>query len=393
MREQKVSNLLWIVVPALMAIAMTNRGGRTEVVARGLTPPPVVLATDERPASSDGFFWEKHSTPRERVYRTQEGRSVRISAGEGEILLWCRRIGDAVYSLAGQGPDRLGPPCVIDPPFVLRRTSLNGGFTRTVCGDLTTASVFVTSSGAVCYADDRGVWRSASMGGPAKLICPRPTHNVTLWGAAGETLYWIEEAMPGGRDPVGSSRLMALSPGTAQPRTVAWAPDALTDLVVSGDKVAWYHPAGRSLEGLLPDGQVTVLARDINLATTPELVGDQLIYLCERNGGGRELATTSASRGGYERLARLDGSARMLGVADDGLYLSEEEGSWFSGRTRVGRLLRLPLPTQGGERVREYREDLDQARDQDRLPEGGFSKSARWEPNLPQRESAKIPSP
>src|SRR5437870_12202573 len=101
MREQRITNLLWIVVPALMAIAMTNRGGRTEVVARGLIPPPVVLATDERPASANGFFWAKHSTPRERVYRTHEGLTVRISAGEGEVLLWCRRIGDAVYSLAG----------------------------------------------------------------------------------------------------------------------------------------------------------------------------------------------------------------------------------------------------------------------------------------------------
>ena len=46
MRDQKVTNLLWIVVPALMAIAMTNRGGRTEVVAKGLMPPPIVLAVD-----------------------------------------------------------------------------------------------------------------------------------------------------------------------------------------------------------------------------------------------------------------------------------------------------------------------------------------------------------
>jgi len=56
MREQRIINLLWIVVPTLMAIAMTTHGSRTEVVARGLQPPPVVLASDDRPGSASGFF-------------------------------------------------------------------------------------------------------------------------------------------------------------------------------------------------------------------------------------------------------------------------------------------------------------------------------------------------
>jgi hypothetical protein len=186
---------------------------------------------------------------------------------------------------------------------------------------------------------------------------------------------------------------MALAPGNTQPRTVAWAPDALTDLVVEGQKVAWYHPAGRSLEALLPDGQVTVLARNINLATTPELVGDQLVYLCELHSGGRELAATSASHGGYQRLARLDRSARLLGVASDGVYLSEEEGGWFAAGVHTGRLLRLPLPACGSEPVREFQDAFDEPRSQDRLPERGITQAARWEPSLPQRDGARISAP
>jgi hypothetical protein len=126
---------------------------------------------------------------------------------------------------------------------------------------------------------------------------------------------------------------------------VAWAPDALTDLVVSEKTVAWYHPGGRALEGVGPDGKVTVLAREINLAETPALMGDRLFYLCEGRSGARDLAATSASAGGCERLARLDASARILGTARDGLYLGEEEGSsfWSSGRARTGRLLRVPF--------------------------------------------------
>jgi hypothetical protein len=345
MSEQKLFNTLWIVVPTLMAVLMSACGGKVQVVARGLPTPPVALATDQRPASGNGFFWETHSTPREHLFRTHNSRSVRVTAQPGETLLWCRQVGTAVYSLAGHGPDRLGPPCIIDPPFILRRQPLSGGPVRVVRADLPSASVFVLPSGAVCFADAAGIHRIGPTGGPAQLICRRTDRNVTAWGAAGETLYWIEEAMPGGRDPVGSCRLVSLAPGARRPRLVAWAPDALTDLVVSEKTVVWYHPGGRTLEGVGPDGQVTVLAREINLAETPALIGDRLFYLCQSRSGARELETTSVSAGGCERLARLDASARILGTARDGLYLGEEEGSgfWFSARTRTGRLLRVPF--------------------------------------------------
>ena len=133
---------------------------------------------------------------------------------------------------------------------------------------------------------------------------------------------------------------MALSLRDRQPRTIAWAPDALTDLVVSGQTVAWYHPASRTLEAAQPDGQVTVLARDINLAATPEIVGDHLCYLCQGSNGVRELQSTSISRAARELRVRLDPSARIVGAASDGLYLGEEEGStpWFSHPARTGRL-------------------------------------------------------
>ena len=138
---------------------------------------------------------------------------------------------------------------------------------------------------------------------------------------------------------------MALPLGDRQPQTVAWAPDALTDLVVSGKNVVWYHPASRSLEGARPDGQVTILARDINLAATPVMDGDQLFYLCERENGGRELRATSISRGARDLRVCLDASARILGAAGDGLYLGEEErsGTWFAPQAPTGRLLRMAL--------------------------------------------------
>lgn len=345
MSERRLFNTLWIVVPIVMAAAMSARGGTVQVVARGLPMSPVTLATDQRPASADGFFWETRSTPSEHLFRARDGRSVQVTARPGEMLLWCRQVGTAVYSLAGHGPDRFGPPCVVDPPFVLRRQPLSGGPPRVVRADLPSDSVFVMPSGAVCFADAAGVHRIRPTGGPAQLICQRTDRNVTAWGAAGETLYWIEEAMPGGRDPVGSCRLVSLALGDRRPRTVAWAPDALTDLVVAGKTVAWYHPGGRDLEARGPDGEVTVLAREINLAATPALVGDRLFYLCMSGSGACELVTTSASGGGGKRLARLDASARILGAAGDGLYLGEEEGSsfWLPGRARTGRLLRVPF--------------------------------------------------
>jgi hypothetical protein len=342
--EQRLVNLLWLVVPALLAIILSGRGARLEVVARHLSAPPVALATDGVPASADGFFWEIRATASERVFRARDGRVLRVTARPGELLLWCRQVGDAVYSLAGQGPDRLGPPCLVDPPFALRRTPVGGGPTVSLRDDLPSASVFVAPAGDVFYADLGAIYRLPSEG-PAERICVRPDRHVTAWGTAGETLYWIEEAMPGGRDPVGSCRVMALDPGGSEPRTIAWAPDALTDLVVSGQTIAWYHPAGRALEGVLPDGKVTVLAREINLAATPTAVGDHLYYLCERPGGKRELAFTPAGAGGYTKLARLDRSARILGAARDGVYIGEEEGArgWLSSPIRTGRLLRVPL--------------------------------------------------
>lgn len=384
MRDQRVVNTLWIIIPSLMAVAMSGRSGGVEIVARGLPRPPIALATEQRPASVDGFLWKVRSAPGEHWFRARDGRAARVTVPMGEALLWCRQVGEAVYWLTGQGsngetrracvvketpttpsvlrqgPSSLAPaasfltpashalawpPCVIDPPYILRRAPLNGGPTRIARADLPSASVFVMRSGAVCYADRDGIHRSAWVGRPGKLICRRSNCNVTAWGAAGETLYWIEEAMPGAREPVGSCRLVALPPQARQPLTIAWALDALTDLAVSGSTVAWYHPAGRALEGVLPDGQVTVLARDIDLATTPVPAGDHLFYLCEQRGGARALATTSMSRGGRDLLARLDGSAQILGAAADGLYVSEEEGSrWLSHRPPTGRLLRLPLP-------------------------------------------------
>jgi hypothetical protein len=346
MSEQKLSNTLWIVIPSLLAVVMSACGGKVQVVAKGMPVPPVALATDQRPASTDKFYWETYSTPVEHRFQTRDGRSVRVAAGCGETLLWCRQVGTAVYSLAGHGPDRFGPPCVIDPPFVLRRQALTGGLARVLKADLPSASVFVMPSGAVCFADAAGIHRIPAAGGSSKLICPRSDRNVTAWGADGEALYWIEEALPGARDPVGSSRLLALAPGERRPRTVAWAPDALTDLCVAGDQVVWYHPAGRTLEGTRPDGTVTVLARDLNLAAPPELIGDRVYYLAETGAGALRLAVLSVSRGGSEPLARLDASARFIGTASDGLYLSEEEGNpfWSSSRSRTGRLLRVPLP-------------------------------------------------
>ena len=202
-------------------------------------------------------------------------------------------------------------------------------------------------SGAVCYADAAGVRRIGPKGGATTLLCPRAERSITTWGAAGNTLYWIEEAMPGAREPVGSSRLVAFSMRDRQPRTVAWAPDALTDLVVSNKNVVWYHPASRTLEAARPDGQVTILARGINLAATPTAVGDQLFYLCQRENGGRDLRATSISRGVRELRLRLDASARILGAAGDGLYLGEEERSsaWSAPRAPTGRLLRVAWAT------------------------------------------------
>jgi hypothetical protein len=346
MRDQRLLNTLWIVLPALIAVVVSRHGSSVEVVARHLPQPPVALSTNQRPPSADGFFWEIRSNAHERLYRARDGRMARVSVWPGEILLWCRQAGDSVYSLAGQGPDRMGPPCLIDPPFVLRRTRLENGAAETVRDDLPSASVFVHPSGAVCFADTHGIYRIPPTGGRAELLCPRTDFNVTAWGAAGETIYWIEEAMPGSRDPVGSCRLLALDPGSDQPRTVAWAPDALTDLVVSERLIAWYHPASRKLEGVRPDGRVNVLARDINLASTPVAAGDRLYYLCERPQAGRELATTSVSSGEGEVVARLDRSTQILGCAQDGVYLSEEEGGrgWLSSPVRTGRLLRVPLP-------------------------------------------------
>lgn len=331
-------------VPALLAVMISVTGGKVQVVERGLPWAPVALVTDQQPASGDGLLWEIHSTPRERLFRTREGRRVRVAAQPGETLLWCRQVDGAVYSLAGHGPDRFGPPCVIDPPFVLRRQPLTGGPARVLRAGLPSASVFVMPSGAVCFADAAGIHRMRPAGGPAALLCPRKDRSITAWGAAGDTLYWIEEAAPGGRDPVGSCRLVSLAPGARQPQLVAWAPDALTDLVVAGQTVVWYHPGGRALEGVGPDGKVTVLVRAINLAETPTLAGDRLFYLCETSSGARELATTSMSGGRGESLAHLDASARILGTARDGLYLGEEEGSsWLSSRARTGRLLRVPF--------------------------------------------------
>jgi hypothetical protein len=345
MSDQRVLNTLWVVVPSLMAVVMQARGGKVQVVEHGLSASPVAMATDQPPATSSGFLWEMRSASGERLFRAPDGRTVRVAARPGERLLWCRQVGASVYSLSGQGPNRLSPPCVVDPPFVLRRQPVSGGPARLVRGDLPSSSVFVTPSGAVCYADAAGVRQIGPRGGAPTLLCPRADRSITAWGASGSTLYWIEEAMPGAREPVGSSRLVAFSPRDRQPRTVAWAPDALTDLVVSGKNAVWYHPASRTLEAARPDGQVTVLARDVNLAETPTAVGDQLFYLCERESGGRDLQATSISRGVRELRLRLDASARILGSAGDGLYLGEEESSsaWFGPRAPTGRLLRVAL--------------------------------------------------
>jgi len=345
MSDQRVLNTLWVVVPSLMAVVMHARGGNLQVAARGLPAPPVALVTDRPPASASGFLWETHSTASERIFRASDGRTVRVTARPGEMLLWCRQVGPAIYSLSGRGPDRFGPPCVVDPPFVLRRQSPGGGPARVVRGGLPSASVFVMPSGAVCYADAAGVHRIGPNGGPAALLCPRANRSITAWAAAGETLYWTEEAMPGARDPVGSCRLVVFSLRDRQPQTVAWAPDALTDLVVSGTNVVWYHPASRTLEGAQSDGQVKVLARDINLAATPEIVGDHLFYLTQGGNGVRELQATALSRAVRELRVRLDPSARIIGAADDGLYLGEEEssGSWLAPHARSGRLLRVAL--------------------------------------------------
>src|SRR5687768_14881353 len=130
MSDQKVVNTLWIVVPALMAVVISARGGAVEVVRQGLPAPPVALATDRRPASADGFFWQVPSSPGERLFRSRDDRTVRLAVSPDETILWSRQVGDAVYTLAGHGPDRSGPPCVIDPPFVLRRVPVKGGPAR-----------------------------------------------------------------------------------------------------------------------------------------------------------------------------------------------------------------------------------------------------------------------
>src|SRR5687767_6551567 len=106
MREQKLLNTLWIVLPALMAVVVSRHGGGVEVVSRNLSRPPVALATDQRPPSADGFYWEIRANAQERVFRARDGRGARVSVWPDEILLWCRQVGSAVYSLAGQGPDR-----------------------------------------------------------------------------------------------------------------------------------------------------------------------------------------------------------------------------------------------------------------------------------------------
>src|SRR5262249_44069386 len=100
-----------------------------------------------------------------------------------------------------------------------------------------------------------------------------------------------------------------------------------------------------TLECAQPDGQVKVLARDINLAATPEIVGDHLFYLTQGQNGVRELQATAISRGARELRVRLDPSARILGAAGDGLYLGEEENSdsWLAPRAHTGRLLRVAL--------------------------------------------------
>ena len=69
--------------------------------------------------------------------------------------------------------DRFGPPCVVDPPFVLRRQSLTGGPGRAIRDDLPSSSVFVMPSGAVCYADAEGVQRIGPRGGPAEPVTNR----------------------------------------------------------------------------------------------------------------------------------------------------------------------------------------------------------------------------
>ena len=329
----------------MLALLISVSGGKVQVVARGLPSAPVALATDQPPASVEGFLWETHSTPREHWFQTRDGQPVRVTARPGETLLWCRQVGENVYSLAGQGPDRFGPPCIIDPPFVLRCQPRSGGPARVLQADLPSASVFVMPSGSVCFADAAGIHRASPTGGAADLLCPLKDRTVTAWGAVGDTLYWIEEAAPGGRDPVGSCRLVSQAAGTRQPHLVAWAPDALTDLVVSGKTVVWYHPAGRTLEGVGPNGRVTVLARDVNLAEAPALVGDRLFYLRLTRSGARELMTSSLSAGRGGSLARLDGSARIVGAARDGLYLGEEEsgGFWLASPARTGVLLRVPL--------------------------------------------------
>jgi hypothetical protein len=346
MSDQRLASTLWIVVPSLMAVLMHARGAGVQVVARGLPAAPVALATDHRPASADGFMWETRSTPTERQFRAHDGRMVRVTAQPGGMLLWCREVGSNVYSLSGQGPDRFGPPCVVDPPFVLRRQPLGGGAARVVRDNLPSSSVYVMPSGAVCYADSAGIHRISPRGGTAELLCRRADRSVTAWGAANNTLYWIEEAMPGARDPVGSCRLVAFSLHDRQPQTMAWAPDALTDLVVSGNEVTWYHPASRTLETAQPEGQVAILARDINLVATPEIIGDDVFYLCQRENGARELRATSISRGVRELRVRVDASARLLGAAGDALYVGEEErpASWFATGPATGRLLRVALP-------------------------------------------------
>src|SRR5262245_43629752 len=72
--EQKLLNGLWILIPVLLAVAMSGRGRGVEVVERNLSTPPVALATDRQPASANGFFWEVRSTLQERQYRSRDGR-------------------------------------------------------------------------------------------------------------------------------------------------------------------------------------------------------------------------------------------------------------------------------------------------------------------------------
>ena len=87
MREQRLLNTLWIVVPALMAVVISGRGGRVEVVAKNLPRPPVALATDQHPASADGFSSYLDST-----VHTPAGHSGYLAGLGVERLLALRNV-------------------------------------------------------------------------------------------------------------------------------------------------------------------------------------------------------------------------------------------------------------------------------------------------------------